>query len=98
LNGAFDFATLESVTDGIAGQLHFTVTTTYPEAIVSQVCTSTQVAPAATRSNEFEMGVLHPSVLSLPGIDLTPDRKSLIVEDAGSGDGWTWTMTPSPAK
>jgi hypothetical protein len=99
LNGAFEYATFESVTEGLATSLHIKVTTTYPEAIVSQVCSSTQVAPAKTKTVEFEIPVAQPTMLAMaPPTMLSPDKKSLVVKgNSAETRDWTWTMTPTPA-
>jgi len=101
LKGTFDYATLDAVTPGVAGGLHFKMTTTFPDAVVSQVCSSTKVAPAKKKTNEDEMFIPQPTMLAMGMSDknmaISPDKKSLILKNPAGFDGWVWTLTPTPA-
>jgi hypothetical protein len=100
LSGAFDYATLDAVTAGVAGGLHFTMTRTYPAAVVSQVCSSTKPAPAKKTTDEQELFVPQPTFLAMGMSDAniapSADKKSVIVKNAPGFTGWSWTMTPTP--
>jgi len=100
LNGAFDYATLDAVTPGLAGALHLKMTTTYPAATVSQVCSSKKLAPAKKTTNEQELFIPQPTILAMGMSDanmaVSPDKKSLILKKAAGFTGWTWTLTPTP--
>jgi len=100
LKGDFDLATLESVTPGIAGGLHFKMTTTFPDVVVSQVCSSTKLARAKKATDEQEMMIPQPTLLAMGMSDqntmLSPDKKSLILKNVSGFTGWVWTLTPTP--
>jgi hypothetical protein len=100
LNGPFDYVTLDSVTPGMIGGLHFKMTTSYPAATVSQVCTSTKVAPAKKETDEDEFPLPQPTLLAMgmatANLAVSPDKKSLIVKNVSEFRGWTWTLTPTP--
>lgn len=100
LNGAFDYATLDAVTPGVATGLHFKMTRTYPAAVVSQVCSSTKAAPAKKTTDEQELFIPQPTFLALGISDAkmapSPDKKSVIMKNAPGFNGWTWTLTPTP--
>jgi hypothetical protein len=101
LKGTFDYVTLDAVTPGMAGGLHFKMTRTFPEAVVSQVCSSTKVAPAKKVIDEDEMMIMPPTMLAMGMSDknmaISPDKKSLILKSPAGFDGWVWTLTPTPA-
>jgi len=101
LKGTFDYATLDAVTPGIGGGLHFKMTRTFPDAMVSQVCSSTKVAPAKKVTDEQEMFMPQPTMLAMGMSDKTmaisPDKKSLILTNPSGFKGWVWTLTPTPA-
>ena len=100
LNGAFDL-TLDSVTPGQIGGLHLNMTTSYPEAKVSQSCSSTKLAPAKKETDEKEFQLPQPTLLAMgisnESLKISPDKKSIIVKGSGSDfRDWTWTLTPTP--
>jgi len=101
LKGTFDHATLDAVTPGVAGGLHFKMTTTFPDAVVSQVCSSTKLAPAKKETEEEEMFIPPPTMLAMGMSDnnmaISPDKKSLILKNPAGFEGWVWTLTPTPA-
>jgi len=100
LNGPFDYVTLDSVTPGMIGGLHLKMTTSYPAATVSQVCTSTKVAPAKKETDEDEFPLPQPTMLAMgiqdKNLSVSPDKKSLIVKNVSEFRDWTWTLTPTP--
>ncbi len=100
LKGEFDYATLEAVTPGIGGGLHFKLTRTFPDVTVSQVCSSTKLAPAKKKTDEQEMFMPQPTLLAMgmsdKNMSVSPDGKSLIVRNASGFTGWVWTLTPTP--
>jgi len=70
----------------------------YPGARATGTCGDAW-DPAEPKSEVLTTGLMlpPPMVLAMPpgsGFDLTPDRKSIIVKQAG----WVWTATPTPAK
>jgi hypothetical protein len=100
LKGTFDYATLDAVTAGVTG-LHFKMTRTFPDAVVSQVCSGTKVAPAKKMVDEDEMFIPQPTMLAMGMSDsnmaISADKKSLILKDPAGFEGWVWTLTPTPA-
>jgi hypothetical protein len=100
LKGDFDYATLDSVTEGSASALHFKMTRTFPEVVVSQVCSSKKTAPAKKVSAEYELFMPQPTMLAMgmsdKNLQVSPDKKSLTMKNAPGLDGWTWTLTPTP--
>jgi hypothetical protein len=100
LKGDFDYATLEAVTPGLAGGLHFKLTRTFPDVLVSQVCSSTKLAPAKKRTDEQELFIPQPTFLAMgmsdKNMSVSPDKKSLTLKNAPGFAGWVWTLTPTP--
>jgi hypothetical protein len=100
LKGEFDYATLDSVTEGSASALHLKMTRTFPEAVVSQVCSGKKTVSAKKVSGEFELFMPQPTMLAMgvsdKNLQVSPDKKSMVMKNAPGLDGWTWTLTPSP--
>jgi hypothetical protein len=100
LKGEFDYATLDAVTPGLAGGLHFKMTRTFPDVTVSQVCSSTKLARAKKTTNEEELFIPQPTILAMgladKNISVSPDRKSVVIKNAPGFAGWVWTLTPTP--
>jgi hypothetical protein len=76
------------------------MTRRFPEATVSQVCSSTKVAPEKTTTEEVEFAMPQPTFLAMgisnEDVAVSPDKKSLILRDVPELPGWVWTLTPSP--
>jgi hypothetical protein len=100
LKGAFDYVTLEAVTPGLIGGLHLKMTRTFPDVVVSQVCSSTKLAPAKKTTEEKELFIPQPTLLAMgmsdQNVALSPDKKSLILKNVSGFTGWVWTLTPTP--
>ena len=100
LKGPFDYATLTAVTPGIGGGLHLTMTRTFPDVMVSLVCSKTTLAPAKTTSEEYEFFLHQPTILAMGMGDkntvISPDKKSLTLQNVSGFPGWVWTLTPTP--
>jgi len=100
LKGDFDYAMLDAVTPGMATALHFKMTRTFPDVVVSQVCSSTKMAPAKKVSDEYELFIPQPTFLAMgvsdKNMQVSADKKSLILKNASGLEGWVWTLTPTP--
>ena len=100
LQGEFDYAALDAVTPGLAGALHLKMTRTFPAVTVSQVCSSTKLAPAKKTTDEQELFVPQPTFLAMgmsdKNMSVSPDKKSLVLKNAPGLQGWVWTLTPTP--
>ena len=100
LKGPFDYATLDAVTPGLAGALHFTMTRTFPDVTVSQVCSGTKLAPAAKEADEEELMIPQPTFLAMgmssEDMTVSPDKKSVIIKNPPGFNGWVFTLTPTP--
>ncbi len=100
LKGEFDYATVETVTPGLIGGLHFRMTTTFPAVVVSQVCSGTKLAPAKKTVEEEELFIPQPTMLAMgmgdKNMSVSPDGKSVILKNASGFEGWVWTLTPTP--
>jgi hypothetical protein len=100
LKGPFDYATLDTVTQsatGVAVQLK--MTTTFPDAVVSQVCSSTKNAPAGKDQEVYELFIPQPTFLALgmsnDTMQVSSDKSAVLIKNPPGMQGWTWTLTPS---
>jgi hypothetical protein len=101
LKGPFDYARIDSVTQSVTGTgLHLKMTRTFPEAVVSQVCTSKKTAPAKAVVGDYDLFLPQPTFLAMglsdQNIQVSKDKKSIIMKNPPGLNGWTWTLTPTP--
>jgi hypothetical protein len=100
LKRPFEYATFTAVTQGLIGGLHLTVTRTFPDVTVSLVCSKTTLAPAKTTREEYEFAPPQPTILAMSISDknttISPDKKSLTLQNVSGFPGWVWTLTPTP--
>jgi hypothetical protein len=99
--GHYEHATIESIKDGLGGQLAMTVRTDYPAGSVPVMCSGKgqQVAQKSTTTQE-DLPV--PSIMMLAmgaeansaELQVAKDGKSVVVKR----NGWTYTFTPSKVR
>lgn len=101
VSGRYEHATIESIEDGLGGQLAMTVRTDYPEGKVAGFCTGgDQASPARSSTDRVDLSVPGIMLLAMgneaasPELQVAPDKKSLIVKR----DGWTYVYTPTKVK
>jgi hypothetical protein len=97
LAGAYEYATVLEVVNGLGGALDMQIERAYPAAEVAQSCTASRKAvPAEKKIAVYSMAVPSPVMMAMgvPSTDtlaFTADKKSMVVKDGN----WTWTFTPS---
>jgi len=101
ISGTFEYSTIESLTEGMGGQLQMNVRRDYPAAQMTVACTGGN-QPVEPYSTTEQTELLVPGVMmlamgaALTGDDLrvSKDGTSFIVKKAG----WTYTYTPTRVK
>lgn len=99
LKGDYEHYELLAIHDGQGGALELQVKTLYPVVEIAQSCTASRKSvPAKVKTRSEALVVPSPVMFGMPAtgskdLSISPDKKSLIVQQAG----WTWTFTPTPA-
>jgi len=100
LGGPYEHFTLQSLTDGLAGQLAMSVQRDFPAAEMPVACTGgSETVPARTETEIGDFVVPGTMILAMPQeaggqLTVSPDGESMIFVDKG----WTWTYTPTPVR
>ncbi len=100
ISGKFEHSTVESLKDGLGGQLEMVVRTDYPAAQMTVACTGgNQSVAAHTKSDHVDFIVPGIMMLAMGSaltgeLTVSKDGKSFIVKR----HGWTFTYTPSKVR
>ncbi len=97
----YEHSTIESIKDGLGGQLAMMVRTDYPGGSVPVMC-SGKGEPVKPRSSTTQEDLPVPSIMMLAmgqeanssEMQVTKDSKSIIIKR----HGWTYTFTPTKVK
>jgi hypothetical protein len=99
--GTYEHSTIESIEDGLGGQLAMTVRTDYPAGEVASLCSEgSQSSPARSTTTQEDLIVPAVTLLAMGDeldggeISVSKDKKSLIVKRGG----WTYRYTPTKVK
>lgn len=101
VSGRYEHSTIESIENGLGGQLAMTVRRDYPDGTVPSMC-SGKPQPAVAKSTKTREDLLVPGIMMLVMGDematndmyVAKDRKSIIVKR----HGWTYSYTPTKVK
>ncbi len=98
VTGHYEHSSIESITNGLGGQLAMQIRTDYPEGSVPVACTGgNQASPAHSESTQVDFLVPSVALLSMGDqmpagdISVSRDKRSIIIKTAG----WTYTYTPT---